>query len=58
MYVTKRGVVKLVKKREDLSLVAVKLDPRVLKQLHTVLCVHILREIELEVKLKIIIQPR
>ena len=44
--------VKLEKKREDLSLVAVKLDPRVLKQLHTVLCVHILREIELEVELQ------
>ena len=52
MYVTKRGGVKLEKKREDLSLVAVKLDPRVLKQLHTVLCVHILREIELEVELQ------
>ena len=52
MYVTKRGGVKLVKKREDLSLVAVKLDPRVLKQLHTVLCVHILRQIELEVELQ------
>ena len=46
------GVSNSKKKREDLSLMAVKLDPRVLKQLHTVLCVHILREIELEVELQ------
>ena len=31
---------------------AVKLDPRVLEELHTVLSIHVLREIELEVELK------
>ena len=41
--------------KTHLPFVAVKLDPRVLEELHTVLSIHVLREIELEVELKKII---
>ena len=38
--------------REDLSLMAIKLDPRILQQFHTVLRVHVFGQVELEVELE------